>query len=623
MIGLCARGPRGGACFGYTGLLFQFWVASSKVHVLFKLACVPAEAAAEEEGPDADGGESTGKTSHPGKKKATPKISLMALKTNVPEKLIALARQLLEEAEGHTAESIWNDEERDREIKAKCGRFNTAANKVSALPREFGGGDLGDKLQLHSEFVCWCSEFFAELRAKPMLLLKAPFNDKGRRNSVRAMTLRLQSKAFTALATGALTKCSPKDHSGPGTVLQFCSFAENAGLLTCALLSRDCISGASSSIRATIQSSTVTNLMDHMFSTYTVNEFCQCADYLLGNGFLPATVDQNVFVDGFSGGSPVSANPCADWCAQSLADLSLFVLMHKVLVRSEQGETGRDVRLCTTVSNLCSRKTDVSLRLRVFRGTTRQANIGRVAWSLIEGLQKTQANMSTVKKRVLQSWTTTVKELGTLEAKGDESSLEVFCRWVDEELLAVLVKFACELGEVRKERDPELEEARAYVAALVQAARGLFEETLSEGNMLEYMQTFISGAVFETAVGEDSEESYEEFAVLQKMLGFANDVENGLNACAAHASVFQELRVRADALVKGLELCGAAAALETTATEKLGAWSALFVLQKKTEVVPATAPNSQGAMKMLALLRGDCFNQPFVRFLLTFHSQSS
>ena len=83
----------------------------------------------------------------------------MALKTNVPEKLIAYSQQLLEEASAHTAERIWQDEEREREIKAKCGRFNTAANKVAALPAEFGSAEIGDKLQLHSEFVTWCSDF--------------------------------------------------------------------------------------------------------------------------------------------------------------------------------------------------------------------------------------------------------------------------------------------------------------------------------------------------------------------------------------------------------------------------------------------------------------------------------
>ena len=413
-----------------------------------------------------------------------------------------------------------------------------------------------------------------------MQLLKAPFASEGRRNSVRAMPLRLQSKAFTALATGALTKCSPKDHSGLGVVLQFCSFAENPELLTCALLSKECVRDASSSVQATLQSSTVANLMDHMFSTYNVNEFCQGVDYLVSNAFLPVTLEQNVFVDASSmDAKVVSRKASEDWCAQSLADLSLLILMHKVLARNEQGDTGRDVRLSTTISNLCARKGEVSLRLRVFRGTTRQTNIGRVAWSLIEKLEKTQENMSMISKRVLRCWHTTVKGLGDLKAKGGESSLEVFCRWADEERLGVLVKFACDLGDVRKEKDPELEEARTYVAALVHAVRGLVEEMLSEAALLEYVQTFISGDVSCAAV-DDVENLLLQFGLLQTMLGFANDVENGLNACAAHASVFQELRVRVDALVKGFELCGAAAGEPTTATEKLEARSALFVLQK-------------------------------------------
>ena len=322
------------------------------------------------------------------------RVSLVQLKTTQPAKLVHLSKELLTDAEAFDSESMFEGKCQKRDVQNLLGRLQTASNKLSGIVDDDfkeEAGLLADELVGVNDDITTRFEFFDEARLKPKELVLA---------AVKAQRLRmltnipqpLVGRVFTAIGSAAILKLNGS-HTGEAVAqaIEFFNTSTHDKIsVGCIPDEEEAQDSSRASVASGVQVNGIVNLIDYMFSNFSEPEFLAALAHTAVKNACPASVKMNLF----GGCDRKSLLAATGWSRQCKTDFSLLYLMWKVLNRKTQKEPAKDIGFLKQLCLVHAQKQDISLRLRVFRGTRgKDKNLGRTAWEIIDKLAESSESV--------------------------------------------------------------------------------------------------------------------------------------------------------------------------------------------------------------------------------------
>ena len=423
-------------------------------------------------------------------KESSKKVSMLKLNTQDPVKLLDLCGQVAAEVEEFDDSSLWLGKHKKRDVTSTVDRLKCAATKASAIvgAEDMKAAQVAESLYSLSEILLAKTTFLNDANKKPWDLIRKPCRDPATLRILYMLDPSVSAKVFTSISSASILKLSPAAMPTLGDLVRFLTCTPKSGLLTVGCLDENVKVSPASNQRVVelVQNNGLVNLLCHMFTNFTADDYEAAIKYLLDEKRLPVTRESNYFH------KPNTAEyeKSKAWPMQCIIDWSLAVAMAQVfeLERTQR----RDLRLATTIQHLVSRKGDVSLRLRVFRGLKpSERNLGKQAWDLMEKLVREGDTMNSVSSAARAAWTEKVEPMGPLPEGWP--GIATFAEWLDDNKTDVVLSLASQLSEVSVDGDEQLSAAKDRVRGYVLSVRGFSEIVLKMPSVAEEVRACPNG----------------------------------------------------------------------------------------------------------------------------------
>ena len=543
-------------------------------------------------------------------------VSLSNLKTTSTVKLLQCAEDLEKDYKMVDAMSMFEGQWSRREVGNLVTRLQTCSNKLAGIAegeKKAEAVDLADSLFCASEVIHVLYAFLDEAKQKPTALILKDVSDMQLRKEIESLPSPLAFRLFTGVCSAAILKVTPTNTDALYQLMQFMNFEVKEPKLTLTFASEE---RNYQSVACQVQVAALTNLLDHMFANFSASEYINAIDSLLKKpDIMPCTSTSHAF-------AALEKDELTDssgWSSQALVDLSLAVVMRHVISRHESGTTSRDAKLSTVVDNVLRRKKDISLRLRVFRGTRgREKNLGKWCWDLFESFAGHGGGLSDVAKEAKSMWREIQASTEVAVPIGEEG-LERFIEMENTGCLDKVKLFSEMLRDLRECKDADIESGRAALHGMVTSARSVVEFLASNEDMIQMIAKFFNGELMikdgEASEGNPRADEMELLELLVLIVNFADTVETQLTEQRTDSEALTEFRARVQLLWDALSFhtemtapAGDAAENKQTPSQTLKTWSDMNIRYKDIAVGESICGGRNATNALLRLLRSSSFS---------------
>ena len=495
------------------------------------------------------------------------KVSACKLRSNKLEVLLTAGNDLLLDVDMVTAENIYDGNFQKRDVDGLLVRVETCSNRLAG----FGGDDdgtrkeamaLADNLYAESLALKARWDLYERCRAKPLTCLNMDVSDQQTRRVLAVLPRTLGVKIATSICSAATLRISPSKPNCLSDLFIFMRTVDTKALTFGQLSLSETDEEAAENLDAmeSTQTMCVVNAIEQVMKVYSADEFVNAWKSLR------TTCSAFPIADAFNTDTDECRDRALGWTAQVVTDCRAVTVMEHVLERETSGRQGKalgkDHALTTLVKDTIEKKSNVSLRLKAFRGRpTKGLNLGRLAWTKTEELVASSVTTTDVQKRVLQVWSETGKEKYKLN-DGPEA-LDVFIGWLEDGTAEEVKGFAESFKELRGNEDEDVVAAKQRLRELVVTARQLGGEILADSSFCSFVGTALCEEVT-FAGNEEGEDASGEWASLARNMeicelgsacvAFADDLENCVEPQRAETEVLDEVRNSVELFLQALRL---------------------------------------------------------------------